>query len=121
METKHTEGPWTYTKFAQSAEDLELMKKHGIEPTLLCNNEGQAIVMAGDYRVALVDCHTKFKRGNGHKTECAVREANARLIAAAPELLAALEGLIEGVAALDAKHVKGMGRARLAIEKAKGK
>jgi hypothetical protein len=38
-----------------------------------------------------VDCQTPFKRGEGWQSECEVREANARLIAAAPDLLAALK------------------------------
>jgi hypothetical protein len=35
-----------------------------------------------------VDCQTPFKRGEGWQSECEVREANARLIAAAPETAA---------------------------------
>ena len=112
----HTPGPWEYNKFSQSAEDLEAMAKFGIKPTMLLTNEGQAIVMAGDDRVALVDCHTPYKRGQGYKTECEIREANARLIAAAPDLLAAFHYLIAHVPALG-----NVPEIRAAIDKAEGK
>jgi hypothetical protein len=45
-------------------------------------------------RVALVDCHTKYKRGEGHKVKCPIRDANLALILRAvnshADMLAAL-------------------------------
>lgn len=60
-------------------------------------NDGATVVM-GNFadeddrtRVALVDCKTPYKRGTGYMAQCAERDANARLIAAAPEMLEALK------------------------------
>jgi hypothetical protein len=66
-------------------------------------------------RIALVDCQTRFKRGQGWQTECDEREANARLIAAAPELLDALQEFV-------ARYPNNVGvvLARAAIAKATG-
>lgn len=85
-----TRGPWSYRKFAQSGQDLAEIEELGLKPTMMLTNDGSAMVMAGDDRVALVDCQTKFKRGEGYRAECPRREANARLIAAAPDLYEAL-------------------------------
>jgi hypothetical protein len=76
-------------------------------------------------RIALVDCQTRFKRGQGWQTECDEREANARLIAAAPELLEALREVMARF--LDAREAAGLDRnsdaakrTRAAIAKATG-
>lgn len=82
-EAKHTPGPWAPSAIG------------------FMTNEGQKPIMSGAIddperkRVALVDCQTPFKRGQGHKTDCAERDANARLIAAAPDLLEALSAWID--------------------------
>jgi hypothetical protein len=55
----------------------------------LYQSDGAVAILADGERIALVDCQTKFKRGEGYKAKCPIRDANARLIAAAPELLAA--------------------------------
>lgn len=90
MNAKHTPGPWSCKFFHGTPEDLEQMKKFGMKPVLALTNDGSRYVMAESGRVALVDCQTEYKRGKGHETECATRDANALLIAAAPDLLAAL-------------------------------
>jgi hypothetical protein len=71
-----TKGPWT------------------VSPHL--ENSGSRIVMGVDdegepTRVGVTDCKTKHKRGEGWMTECAERDANARLMAAAPDMLDALK------------------------------
>lgn len=67
---EYTPRPWSFGKFA--------------------TNDGQRAVMAGSEpdrkRVALVDCQTEHKRGKGYDVNCPEREANARLISAAPEM-----------------------------------
>lgn len=89
----HTPGPWKTRLYFQDEADLAELQELGIEPTKALTNDGARAVMAGETRVALIDCQTKFKRGQGHRSDCPERDANARLIAAAPELLAAIKPL----------------------------
>lgn len=79
----HTPGPWSISK---------------IHVDGLYGNNGEAFVIAEDRRVCAVDCEATFKRGQGYLAQCDERDANARLIAAAPELL---EAVSMGAIALD--------------------
>lgn len=78
----HTPGPW----FKSQIDFL--------------TNEGQRPVMTGAddngdrKRICVVDPQSKFKRGEGWKSECQEREANVRLIAAAPALLEACKAAL---------------------------
>lgn len=90
----HTSGPWHYRVWMHSDEDAARALSVGLEPVRALSNEGQRYLMADDKRVALVDCQTEFKRGKGYQTDCAERDANARLIAASPTMLDALETLV---------------------------
>jgi hypothetical protein len=74
-------------------------------------NGGERPITTKNERICTVDCQTPFKRDEGWQAECEVREANARLIAAAPELLDArtqidhrLEELVGQVDALTAER-----------------
>src|SRR6185369_2167032 len=69
----HTPGPWTFSPYMQDAEEIAQIKSVGLEPTRKLTNEGQAIVMAADTRIALVDCQTEHKRGKGYQTDCEER------------------------------------------------
>lgn len=51
-------------------------------------NNGARAVSADDCRIGEIDCHAEYKRGQGWLAECDVREANAALIALAPDLAA---------------------------------
>jgi hypothetical protein len=78
--TMGTPGPWqihsTYTE-------------HG-----LTMNDGAIVVMGADgERVCLVDYQGDAPARKRYKAESAGRDANARLIASAPELLEALRGV----------------------------
>ncbi len=83
---KHTPGPW-------------------VAKTGPITNDNQCVVMGPDIheegetrRVCVVDAVTgTFTKSRKFKpdADCAVRDANARLIAAAPDLLAALREFIE--------------------------
>lgn len=78
----HTAGPWNVS--GESGRGFD---------TRFLTNDGQLPVMAPDpdqetKRVVLVDCQSPFKRGQGWQSNCAERDANAALIAAATVLLA---------------------------------
>jgi len=93
----HTPGPWRFTPFLGEPGDLEKMRELGMKPPMACTNEGQRYVMAGEgdgvKRVALVDLQVEAKRNARYQTEDPERDANARLIAAAPSMLETLEAL----------------------------
>ena len=121
---KHTPGPWEAPLWHGTDEHNAQAIAHGLKPVPALTNDGQRFVMAGvgddTNRVALVDCQTPFKRGKGHQTDCAERDANARLIAAAPELLAALEGMLRAkVSVISDEFRYAEARARAAIASAR--
>lgn len=77
METKHTPGPWKFDTWHYATEAPR-----------------QELIVAGEeFRLAVLECD--FVGDNPYTVPKEQAEANARLIAAAPELLAALEGMIE--------------------------
>ena len=87
MKFLHTKGPWTFrTVYGDDASNAQAISL-GFTPTQALSNDGSRFVMAENGRVALVDCQTPYKRGKGHETHCEERDANARLIAGATELL----------------------------------
>ena len=95
----HTPGEWSFKIYATD-DDPEKLRKLGLEPVQCLSNDGQRYIMASNKRIALVDCQTPFKRGMGYKTACAERDANAMLIAAAPETAAERDRLRESNASL---------------------
>lgn len=105
-ESKHTPGPWKY--------------KHGLT---YFTKRGQLVKtelvtgVNGEWVAAVILDHEA-----GLPTK--VQESNARLIAAAPELLEALEHLIETLDNISSSSVEcwtpDAERARAAITKAKG-
>jgi hypothetical protein len=106
-ESKPTPGPWYVSQVGLT-------------------NGGERPITTEDGRICTVDCQTPFKRGEGWQSECEVREANARLIAAAPDLLDALKRLLEFVEAHTAtgevipSHTVEHVRSRAAIAMAEG-
>jgi hypothetical protein len=74
---KHTPGPWIIS---------EIFTEHG-----LTMNDGALPIMAGDERIGLVDYQGNAPTRKRYKAESAERDANARLIAAAPTMLAVLK------------------------------
>lgn len=119
--SKHTPGPWSVPIVTLST-DVQVL-----------GNQGERYVMAGEgddrKRVAVVDCQTKFKRGEGWRIPCEERDANAHLIAAAPELLEALMQLFDEANGFNVSGVyfnekcfqhEGLGMAARAIAKARG-
>ncbi len=82
MSNKHTPGPWHSQR--HDTGDFEVV----------------ADTAAGQAELATVHCEAEY-------VPSLPAEANARLIAAAPELLAALVGLLE---VMDPEHVTGSAR-----------
>jgi hypothetical protein len=119
----HTPGPWQFREYSLSDEMLAEARAAGIEPLRFINNDGSVPVSANDCRICVVDCQTEFKRNTGHRAECAERDANARLIAAAPDLLAALKAAIEdtGWAYASFCRCEVCEQVRAAIAKAEGR
>ena len=122
---KHTPGPWRFKEYVEFPADVkEELERSGREiPRFrFLTNDGQAAITSdhADNAIAYVQCQTKFKRGMGHKAECEMRDANARLIAAAPELLEVLKafpGFIDDATIGD----DWIERAWAAIAKAEGR
>jgi hypothetical protein len=111
----HTPGPWRIG--------------HGL------TNDGQRYLMAGPsddpVRVALIDRRSPYKRGRGYEGDCAERDANACLIKAAPDLLAALQAAVacrmvpvssakDGGASALSEQVRVADQIRAAIARATG-
>ncbi len=126
-DTKFTKGPWVFRVWAQNDEAIARMKEVGMEPLRLLMNDGAAPITStdtesGSPRICLVDCKTPYKRGQGYLQECAERDANAHLIAAAPELYAALSLLVRNIEQpLDiATSQYGIVEAKTALAKARG-
>ena len=119
MTAKHTPGPWTFVKWAN--EDMrEAAERAGLPMIPMLTAQGQRVIMGPGNppeHIALVTCQAEYKRGAGHHAECEVRDANAALIAAAPELLEALEALISPVGVV---MLHDLDRARAAIAKVRG-
>ena len=96
MNTQHTPGPWRTVRFASKVD----ARNHSF---------GIAYGRSGN-RLAIVD-------GEGSASDA--NAANARLIAAAPDLLAALEAL-EAVLRMSERDIEVFDVALAAIAKAKG-
>lgn len=94
MSAQYTPGPWTTDGSARGG-DLDIIAPSG--------------------RVALIDCESR----RDFQSE-AVLESSARLIAAAPELLAALEACLHRLDAHDDQSAPECLAARAAIAKATG-
>lgn len=121
--SKHTLGPWTFREYALTDEMLAEAETLGIKPVRFINNDGSVPVSSAGTKICNVDCQASFKRGSGHQAECEERDANARLIAAAPELLEALKALLSGserhIFSTECKTERDA--ARTAIAKAEGR
>lgn len=124
--TSFTPGPWRFQKFAHSDEDMVQLQSLGMEPVRLLTNDGMATVSAEDEEgskpVARVVCQTPYKRGQGYKADCAERDANARLIAAAPDMYEALKELMSsGLSELNDGASPLWAKIAAALAKAEGK
>jgi len=100
--TKHTPGPWIVEEC------------HNIDGSKFLTINGQ-----GPYGAWLADIQGGLI--NGHPADVTEKHlANARLIAAAPELLAALKELLADKYLADPINAERMAKTRAAIAKAEG-
>lgn len=104
--SNHTPGPWRLSKLGFAENDGSI--------PVLSATEGDETAK----RICTVSFQSKAKRGEAYRTPCADRDANARLIAAAPELLEALKEL--SFDAFEDAHPEAVKKARAAIAKAEG-
>jgi hypothetical protein len=105
MERKHTPGPWI-TRWdglvgIKVPSSRGRMMFHDIAWTVLPKRDSEGHII-------------------GYEEQKEIREANARLIAASPELLAALESLMDDAEDTGEFSYPAMSQARAAIAKAKG-
>ena len=115
--SKHTPGPWTYEKVSSSDGSLVYCRIWQGEDTL-------QLAFAGTYY------HTRDRREGGpERLPASTAEANARLIASAPDLLEACKAMlkyIESDADIYQHEIPSCGpagyclQARAAIAKAEG-
>lgn len=124
-QVKFSPGPWRCPMFHGSDEQNERARELGLDPVPALANDGARFIMAESGRVALVDCQTQYKRGQGHQTACAERDANAHLIAASPELYEALGKALHLLCHLDEplsplSIEDAIEDARAALKKARG-
>jgi hypothetical protein len=118
-------GTWTFREYSLDDKMLAEARAAGIDPIRFINNDGSVPVTSEDARICVVDCQTPFKRGQGHRAECEKRDAHARLIAAAPDMFEALEGLLFVCDIMELNSFprslrEAMDASRAALAKAKG-
>lgn len=100
---------WIFNRYMASGfspEEEARLKAKGVElppPVDNIGNNGEVYVRDANgegelgTRVAIVHATLDYKRGQGHKLDDPERDRRARLIAAAPELLAAAEKVLAGL------------------------
>lgn len=122
MKTQHTPGPWEIARCKRGnlGDKLSEMQPYIAIQSIAVNGNGP------DATICYVEGQDGFKFGGAGIIQQKVNnEANARLIAAAPELLEALEELVTDGECYCADYVAnkkpcGFCQARAAIAKAKG-
>ncbi len=102
MEAKHTPGPWSITNTIMGSAETTVWP---------------SAVVAAPYGSVDTVCDFSFMTNKPHGEQ----QANARLIAAAPELLAALRAMIERAEWHGDKDADGLCGARAAVAKAEGR
>lgn len=93
--TRFTPGPWRSPVWIQEGAEIGEAKRLGLPLTPAMGNSGERYVLGGEKGIALVNPTIRPKRGKGFGHDDAERDANAALIAAAPELYAALDRVLD--------------------------
>ncbi len=101
----HTPGPWTVKTYT-SWSDLVVYANYDL----------------GQWPICALNKRATDKHSNHPKIEGPMQLANARLIASAPDLLAALQGIIDLATASDyeTEKMEALSYARAALAKATG-
>lgn len=98
LSPSHTPGPWRFRLWAMSDEDVQEAKRLGLDPVRALDNDGSATVIAGSeedsHAIAKIIRQAQAKRSEGYRTPCPERDANARLVALAPDMLEALKDIV---------------------------
>lgn len=108
MSETFTPGPWQLSGMAERG---------------LYGNGGELAVVGPNDRICNVDCVAEFKRGMGHVAKCVERDANAHLIASAPDLYAALQEVRrvgDDKMAFKSEWLAAIAKADAALAKARG-
>lgn len=113
-DSKHTPGPWRISGVSMQTGNVSVsMEEHRIVIAEVTNAASFGDMIAGAMR-----------RGGGSfdQGDCHTQMSNARLIASAPELLAAVRGLLHSLVGDEfADDIPAVVAARTAIAKAEGK
>ena len=115
MTTNHTSGPWCIHRGYVNAETIKCTDDNGESWEFTHTHIGQ-----GEKIIAQVQ-HQSKDSGWPHVHEVEEMWANARLIAAAPEMLEALRELCADTYLADPINADRMSKARAAIAKAEGR
>ena len=121
MKTKHTPGPW------EIMADPDKKGMHPLHDNRFISTKGASDEISFGYDKRDGNWHLDEGSIICQMTDSEEQEANARLIAAAPELLAALQDLVKRCAALDQsvthdgiENCYAIAKAREAIQRAQG-
>jgi hypothetical protein len=118
-ETQHTPGPWKVDTFLDDMGDHKAGEDTGEIRAYSCTHNGEDFYLQSIATTTLNFWRDEAKKDSQNRAEMIEQaKANARLIAAAPELLAALEAVLTSPQDFSAR-IATIDQARAAIAKAR--
>ena len=120
--SKHTPGPWFLSEKDMSLSEDDVMSIGVMTKTGADDDESTCVTSVSAFGVASYEEGgvTYYGATAPDAASLAVAHANARLIAAAPDLLEALRALVEAVEDNDQDSLRELIAAHAAIAKAEG-